>query len=118
MNLTRAQDRAERLMTDSCTITRITGVTTDPTTGAVSETTSTVYSGKCRVQSWQPFEQTPDVGSATPTVQRYQVHIPVGVAVRIGDQVTMADGRLFRIAATHTKTYQTAQRLPVDELTS
>ena len=41
---------AEQLMQDACTITRTTGSSTNLQSGAVTKTTSTVYSGKCRVQ--------------------------------------------------------------------
>lgn len=110
---------AEAIMLDSCVIERAPEEpwVTDPETGRdVPAPWTEVYAGRCKVQSQQPYEITPDVGGATETVQRYMVHVPVGVGpVRIGDRV-VARGRTFRVAGEHDKTFQTAQRLIVDEL--
>ncbi|HEY9484190.1 MAG TPA: DUF6093 family protein, partial [Micromonosporaceae bacterium] len=47
-----ARGRAAALagMVDACLIERMTGTTTDPDTGQVTETWSTTYTGPCRVQ--------------------------------------------------------------------
>ena len=107
-------------MVDECRIDRVTGSTVDPLTGVDSPTYADPppYVGKCKVQTFAPYEQTPEVGSSTETVQRYTLHIPVGAGpVRVGDVATVG-GRSFRVAATNEKTFQTAQRLFVDEVTA
>ena len=113
------QRQAESMMVDACVIERAPEEpwVTDPETGRdVPAPWTEVYAGRCKVQSQQPYEITPDVGGATETVQRYMVHVPVGVGpVRIGDRI-VARGRTFRVAGEHDKTFQTAQRLIVDEL--
>lgn len=120
------QAQAESLMVDEALITRTgTEWTVDPITGRdVPPGTVEVYAGKAKVQSWQPYEQTPDVGGQTLTRQRYYVHVPVSAGpFEIGDliEITAATnqpstlGRKFRVAGLHEKTWQTAQRLIVDE---
>lgn len=106
---------AEKLMVDNCRITR----TGEPTIGPdgrehISETT--VYEGKCKVQTYEPYEQTPNTAGHTAVVQRYSVHAPYGAGpFEVGDKVTVT-GREFRVAGLHEKTYQTAIRLLVDEV--
>jgi hypothetical protein len=117
---------AERMMTDTVLIRRRTGWgPINETTGVKSPTYLTVYTGKCRIQSYQPFESTPVAGGQQFTVQRTALHIPVTVlGVAIDDVAIMQTspmnpalvGRAFRIAGLHHKTNQTSQRLMVDEL--
>jgi len=115
---------AESLMLDTCTVKRVTGVTTDLLTGADVPTYSTIYTGKCKVATFQPQERNPEVGGATLTVQRYSVHVPVGAFVpAVGQVVTITDaaldpnltGRMFRVVALLHKTAATAYRLSVEE---
>jgi hypothetical protein len=83
-----------------------------------------VYDGRCKVQTWQPFEQTPEAGAHSYTVQRYSVHIPVGAYhPHIGDVVTIGTctldpglpGRVLRVVALLHKTYASAYRLAVTD---
>ena len=115
---------AVSLMLDTCTVQAVTGVTTDPLTGVDVPTYSTLYTGRCRVQTFQPQESNPEVGGATLTVQRYSVHVPVGAFVpAIGQVVTITAaaldpnlaGRAFRVVALLHKTAATAYRLGVEE---
>ena len=111
--LPQLQAHAESLMTDTCVIEAVeTGSDDD---GFTTTTTTAVYSGKCRVQTFEPHERTPEVGGGTQTWQRYHLHVPVSVTgVEVGHMVTHADGRMFRVAGLHNKTLQTAQRLLVE----
>ena len=111
-------------MLDTCTVKRVTGVTTDLLTGADVPTYSTIYDGPCKVQTFEPQERNPEVGGATLTVQRYSVHVPVGAFVpAVGQVVTITDaaldpnltGRMFRVVALLHKTAATAYRLGVEE---
>ena len=119
--------RAEQEMADECTITR-----TDPDAPwvpgpdgyDVPPQPATVYEGRCKVATYEPYEATPDVGGKTVVQQRYSVHVPVSAGpFEVGDVVTITasaqlpatTGRTFRVAGLHEKTWQTAQRLLVDE---
>lgn len=112
---------AERLMKDACAIERP-GEITDDVTGEAELTE--VYAGRCKVQTYEGYEQTPTAGGATITVQRYRVDLPVSVLVRPGDLVTItaasADshlvGKRYRVTAPFNKSYATASRCFVDEV--
>lgn len=118
---------AEAIMRDSCTITRVTG---EP--GPINEETgerepaptTTVYSGKCRVQTYEPQESTPDSGAHTYTVQRYAIHVPVGTPAQVDDDITITAsvmdpdlvGRRYVVTALLHKSFATANRLAVEEI--
>lgn len=125
--LARSRARAEALMVDTCTIRRVSGSVTDPDTGVVSPDYSVVYSGLCKVQSTQPQAQTPTAGEHKWTIQQGAVHIPaLAPAVMVGDEVVLDSsahdphlvGRSFRVVELLHKTWATAQRLNVEEVTS
>jgi hypothetical protein len=118
---------AEAIMLDACTIARQTGQPgpVDPVTGIRPPApTATVYAGKCRVQSFEAYESTPDSGDHVYTVQRYSVHLPVTVNVAVDDQITMTSaqsdsnlvGRSYRVVALLHKTFATANRVAVSEI--
>lgn len=119
---------AEAIMVDSCTITRSTGEVgaLDPATGLQTPTApTTVYTGKCRVQTYEAQEARPASGQHVFSVQRYSVHIPAGTQVRVDDQVTISSatldpdltGRTYRVTGLLHKTFATANRLLVEEIT-
>lgn len=121
----RGRRMAERQMADTCTVQRITSTTPDPLTGVDIPTYATVYAGRCKVQTYEPFEQNPEAGGHTFTVQRYSVHVPVGsFAPAIGQVVTITAaaldpnlaGNVFRVVALLHKTAATAYRLSVEEV--
>jgi hypothetical protein len=112
-------------MLDACAITRNGAPTTDPVTGLPTTPTTTVYTGRCKVQSAVSQELNPEVGDATFTVQRLSVHLPVGAyAMAVGDVVTIATSfdpllvdRKFRVVQRQpTKTLATAYRIDVEEV--
>jgi hypothetical protein len=123
----RGRRRAEALMIDRCTIERVTGEpgSLDPETGVRDPAPSTtVYSDKCRVQTYEAHESTPDSGDHVWTVQRYAIHVPVGTDARVDDTVTITAspldpdlvGRKYTVVALLHKTFATANRLAVDEI--
>lgn len=126
--LLRGRAKAESLMIDRCTITRGDGTTvTDPETGEVTEVSSEVYAGKCKVQSKDSATASPDAGGHTFVVVSRQVHIPSNAAdVKDGDVVTITTsvlnsftvGKQYRVDGFTPDTFDTAARLPVKELTS
>jgi len=112
---------AERLMTDACTLERPGELVDDVTGEAVMET---VYEGRCKIQTYEGYEQNPTAGGAVLTVQRYRVDLPVTVQPRPGDIVTITAsetdpnlaGKAYRVTAPFNKTYATASRCFVDEV--
>lgn len=116
---------AKLLMLDVCQITRPGEQVTDRRSGSVyAVPDALVYDGCCKVQTWQPFEQNPEAGAHTYTVQRYSVHVPVGAyAPHVGDVVTLTvceldpglPGRVLRVVALLHKSYATAYRLAVTD---
>lgn len=119
-----AREAAARLMVDECTVETVTSVATDEETGAATPTLVPVYEGPCKIQSAEGVERTADVAGATVTVQRYTVHVPVGVFdPAIGQVVTVTAssfdphlaGRRFRVVALLHKSLASAYRLAVEE---
>lgn len=118
---------AERLMVDACTIMRAGTSTTDDLTGEVTDTPSTVYSGRCKVQQAAAMGQRVDAGEGSALLMRREVHLPIvgSEAVRRGDRITItvavndsaAEGRPFIVRDEFTKSYATARRLGVEEVT-
>lgn len=116
---------AAALMLDACQITHPGEQVTDRRTGAVyAVPDALVYTGRCKVQSYQPFEQNPEAGAHTYTVQRYTVHVPVASYVpHIGDVVTITAaaldpalvGRTYRVVALLHKSLATAYRLAITD---
>src|SRR5690625_2907717 len=88
----RGRRAAEALMVDVCTIT---GPSTpgeiDPETGERPiEPGPLRYQGKCKVQTYEAHESTPQSGEHYYTVQRYYLHVPVGAApVQVNDEVVV-----------------------------
>ena len=130
------QAHAESRMTERIVIDRPTGTTIDDE-GREQTTYAPVYDGIGRLRSFRPYEQNPDVGAGTITMQRVDWHIPAperhallvgqGIVVhshgpvQTGDRARrMTEGKpvkTVRIAGEHDTTDQTAQRLVVDEIT-
>lgn len=115
---------AELLMVDACTITRPGAPVTDPDTGAVTNTSTPVYSGRCKVQSKDSATSSPDAGGHSFVVVSRQVHIPANSAdVKDGDVVTITAsllnsftvGNVYRVEGFTPDSFDTAARLPVKE---
>lgn len=117
---------AESLMLDDCTITRVdaTAPFTTDANGVDHPTLVTVYSGKCKVQTLQAQETTPEVGGRLFTVQRARLDVPVGgYAPQVGDVATLTSGtfdeylfnRKLRVVALLHKSMATAYRLGVTD---
>lgn len=113
-------------MLDACTVQRVTGVTTNPLTGADTPSYSLLYTGPAKRQTYEAQEGNPQAGGATYTVQRYAVHLPIGTYVpAIGDVVTWTAcpldaarvGTKDRVVALLHKTASTAYRLGVETVT-
>lgn len=123
----RGRRAAERLMVDACVVREpSTFGEMDPGTGLRPETPgATVYTGKCKVQTFEAHESTPESGDHVYSVQRTQVHLPATTEVDVDQIVTITAsvldpnlvGRQFRVAAFLHKTFATANRVQVEEVT-
>jgi len=118
---------AEALMVDTCRITSGGEPVTDPDTGEVTNARTTVYEGKCKVQSKDSATSTPEAGGATFTVVSRQVHIPANAAeIHDGYEVEVTGsllnsftvGKVYRVEGFTPDTFDTAFRLPVKEITA
>ncbi|WP_353707609.1 DUF6093 family protein [Cellulosimicrobium sp. ES-005] len=123
--LPRLRGYAEKLMTDSCTVTRPGTPVTDPATGVTTTPQTLLYTGRVKIQTYEGYEQTPEAGGRSFTVQRYRADFPVDAFQPLpGDVVTItaspfdADkvGKRYRITAPFNKSLSTAQRCFVDEM--
>lgn len=113
-------------MESTCTIRKVTGQSTNTSTGAVTDTTETVYSGKCRIRYRNQTVNPSDSASQVLTVQQLEISIPVtasGSGNVLVDHVATIDtnpldttlvGKTFRIAGVHAQTHATARRFPVE----
>lgn len=123
----RGRAKALELMVDACTIRRRTGETTDPTSGVITPTYSTLCTGRCRVQQRQESGQGADVGEAYLIVMRHEVQLPMTVTgLQEGDEITITAsvldpdlvGRVFLVRDSARKTHLTSRRVTVLERTS
>lgn len=122
-------------MVDTCIIDRPGEPVTDPETGVVTPLYVPIYpvpgwdslqDGRCKVQQTQAQAASPEAGGAVFTVQGARLDIPVGVGpIATGDRVRIVAassnpdlvGNVYRIVEIFEKSWQTAQRIRVEELT-
>lgn len=123
--LRRGRRDAERLMLDSCVIDRPGEPTTDPD-GVVTPSYTPVYEGKCKVQLTASQAASPESAGAVFNAQRSRLDLPVGVGpIMPGDRVRIVTamsnpalvGNTYRVTELFEKSWQTAQRIPIEELT-
>jgi hypothetical protein len=123
----RGRSFAEPGMVDTCTITRVTGGTTDPETGVRTETTTTVYTGKCRVRQPTSTGSRHDVGEASIVEVGSQLQLPMAASdIRTEDRAEIdtsaldpdLPGRVYVIGAPVAGTHLTSRRYQITEVTS
>lgn len=121
--LPRLRAQAESMMVDTCTVRRVTGELTDDD-GNVTPAYVAVYSGKCRVPPPTVQASTPEVGGASMTVRRQEIHFPVGAfRPTVGQVIDITGcptdpfmvGRTFRVTDPGTGANATAYRVAVEE---
>jgi hypothetical protein len=126
--LARGRTAAEAGMADACTIRRASGSgTTDPVTGVPSQSYTTLYAGKCRVQQQVAIARPHDVGEDKVWLVRFDLQLPMetSAGLAVGDQVTItasvADpdlvGRVFAVNELAHKSEATSRRVGVVEVT-
>jgi hypothetical protein len=125
--LLRGRKAAEKRMVDQCTITRPGAPVTDPESGVVSASSETIYTGKCEVQSKNSSRASPEAGGRVFVEVSRVVKIPANAAdVKDGDVVNMTAsllnaftvGKKYRVEGFTPDSFDTAARLPVQEVTS
>lgn len=123
----RGRAAAQRLMVDACVIKRQTGSSTDRDTGIITPTYTTIYTGICKVQAAAASAGPSILGEAEVLIAELQLHIPVSAdTVQSDDIATITAsvldpklvGRVFRIRALSHKTFLTARRFSLIEITS
>jgi hypothetical protein len=119
--------QAESLMLDSCTVHRPGIPVTDPETGVVAPSLTLVYTGVCKIQQTISQASNPTAGGHSFTVQDSRVDFPVSAGpFAVDDVVTMTAsvldpqlvGRKLRVVELFHKSYATAQRTRVEEVTA
>lgn len=118
---------AESLMSATCVVKRPTGATvTDPDTWQdVPELENVPSRGICKIQTATPQASYPEDGQVRLTLERLQLHMPIGDPVRDGDLVEILvdsidpanNGLVFRLTELQRGTYRTAQRWDAELLT-
>lgn len=116
-----------KLMQDACTVQHLTGES-NAAGGVITATyAAAFYAGKCHVQIKAEAGQGADVGEAYRIVARRIVKLPMSVTgVVAGDRVTITAaaldpelvGKVYTVRDVEAKTFMTARRLTVLEVTS
>lgn len=123
----RGRVAAEALMVDACTITRVVSASTDPDTGVVTPTYSTIYTGKCRLKLPVAVARPVTVGEAQQFTQHPILSLPATTTgVQVDDILTITTsllmpslvGRIFHVRAVPGQSHMTAARFEVMELMS
>lgn len=122
--LARGRAHAERLMTDTCTITRVTAETLDADHD-LTPTTTEVYTGKCRIRPRQTQDRMLEHGGDDIGAADLVVSIPItATGVQPGDTVTVdtstydadAVGRTYTVLGSVHGSQVTARRLTCQEV--
>lgn len=120
----RGRSKAEELQVDTCTITRRSGSTTDPETGDITPTYTTVYTGPCRLKLPTATARPLTVGEAQEFTQHPTLSLPaLTTGVEIDDLVTITAsalmpalvGRKFHVRGKPSQTHMTAARFELLE---
>lgn len=114
---------AENIMTATVVVKRP-GPLVENSDGTVTQSWTTVDSGKGRISGDRPYESNPEAGGHAFVVQRYILSKPVGTGPYLPDdmaQVTAEPnnqslvGRFYRIVGPDGRSHQTAQRMFVED---
>ena len=123
----RGRIAAEALMLDAVTITRAGTPTTNPDTGVVTPSLTTIYTGIAKVQAASASGSPENVGEAERMASQLVLHIPMSVTGVTADDVATITasaldpdlvGKVFTIRAPMHKSFATARRFPLQELSS
>jgi len=115
-------------MTDTCTVKRETGTSTNTTTGVITPTYAQIYSGPCRLQDARATARPEDAGEARRLMVHRELQLPVTTSTGIlaDDIVTIVTcindpdmvGKIFRIREEAGKSEASSRRLGIEGMTS
>jgi hypothetical protein len=114
-------------MLDTCTVTRLTGSSTDPETGIVTPTTSAIYTGRCRIRQAVVMDRPLTSGEAQRYIQHSILSVPTTAALLLTDDLVTVTasaltpvlvGRLWHVRALSGDTNSSASRYELAEVTS
>lgn len=114
-------------MLDTATVTRPGTPTTDPDTGVVTPTSTTIYNGKCRIRQAVVMDRPLESGQAQRYVQHSILSVPIGSPALLTDDVltitasaltAILVGRTWHVRGLSADTDATAARYEVIEVTS
>lgn len=119
------RSEAEGLMVETCTASRP-GIPFTDDGGVVITPVVEVYAGRCKIQSATAQAASPVAGGHAFTVERLQVHFPVGAAPATGDTVLITAslldptlvGLTFRLVEQARGSHRTAARWNVELVTA
>ena len=123
--IARGRAAHERLLVDTCTITRVASSTFNATTGNYATSTSTIDTGACRLKGPTAGNAAPQEVEAADAEQvrtRQTLVLPHGAAASVdeGDQVAMTSGALngltFTVVGTVATTSMTADAVLVERV--
>jgi hypothetical protein len=123
----RGRVAAEALMLDTVTVRRRSSETTDADTGVVTPVWTVVYTGKAKIQQRSTQGSNRDVGEAERLASSLELHLPITATGSQSDDVATVDasaldpqlvGKMFTVRGPAHKSFATARRLTVEELTS
>lgn len=118
---------AERLMTDTCTVGRLSGQVLNETTLVYANTYTTLYTGKCRIKENVAGDLSIDIGARAGSVRSYTVSVPMSAVVYAPDDlVTVTTSGLdpaqpaitLRVLGVTHGSQITARRFHCQEVTS
>lgn len=124
--LARGRAAAEARMVDACVIRRTTAKSTNTTTGVVTPTLATIYTGKCEIQQAEAQGRQENSAEAHLLMLQLQLKVPMTAAAleRLDEVEITASahdpelvGRIFRIRDLHHKSHATARRVSIQERT-
>lgn len=124
--LARARRKAEGLMVDACTVSAVTGLTTN-SDGSTTPTYGTpVYSGKCKIQRMKGSHRIskPSAGDHAWIIGPSEIHFPIGtLGIEANMRIVITAsidpgnvGRSFRAVMDDRKSEQSALRYLVEEV--
>ena len=121
----RGRVAAEALQVDTCTIQRVVSLATDPDTGVVTPTYSTIYTGKCRLKLSVAVARPLTVGEAQEFTQHPILSLPATTTgIQVDDLLTITAtllmpslvGRVFHLRAVPGQSHMTAARFEIMEI--
>lgn len=114
-------------MLDTGTATRLVSSSTDPETGVVTPTTSTIYTGRCRIRQAVVMDRPLTSGEAQRYLQHSILSLPTTAPLLLSDDLftltasaltPILVGRLWHVRALSGDTNSTASRYELVEVTS